>query len=133
MALTTEERERVRYHLGYANLQHGVVLSLGFTSPAQLLYTLDSAMNALLPEAEPGVRRCIQELDCIEDEKTRARASFVVQQAGNTVMRDPDHVMAAYDGQAAYWSQRLADTMGSVPNPVACHTLGGNGGVIEPG
>ena len=80
--LTPEERERCRYHLGYLNITEQVALSLGFPSASQLGFILESSMNNLLPEGEPGVRRALQELDCIEDQLSAMRPGLEAKKTG---------------------------------------------------
>ena len=134
MALSAEEKERIRYHLGYLNVSTPTAISLGFPTASQLQFIVESAMNNLLPEAEPGVRRAIQELDCIEDQQSQFRQSLEIVKSGNTVIRGPE-AFAELENQYRTWSQRLADTLGTPVNPFSLQhqqlgTMGG--GVVEP-
>lgn len=135
MPLDDREKERCRYHLGYLNVRTPVALGLGFPSASQLQFILESAMNDIMPEAEPGVRRAIQELDCIEDQLSSFRTSLQLRSSGGGVHFSGDDGMLALENQYKWWSQKLADTLGSPPNPFSLThqqlgTLGG--GVIEP-
>ena len=134
MALTVEEKARVRYHLGFINISTPLAISLGIPDASQLQFIVESAMNNILREAEPGVRRCIQELDCIEDQMSSFRTSLEVSQAGNTKLRGAD-AFIELEQQYKWWGQKLADTLGTPINPfsMAWQQLNpGGGGVIEP-
>jgi len=136
MALSLAERERVRYHLGYLSTELGASISLGIQTASQLLFILEANMGNILPEGEPGVRRCIQELDCIEDQQSSFRRSLEVKSTGDVHFRGSD-AFDELDIQYSRWVQRLADTLGSVVNPFSLQhqSLGtmGPSMVIEPG
>jgi hypothetical protein len=66
MALTDEERQRVRYHLGYPSVQPAASISFGLPRPQQTLFLVESAMNLLMPVAENEVRRIIGVMDGVE-------------------------------------------------------------------
>lgn len=116
MALSNAEKERVRYHLGYMSTNMSSSLSLGVPSVSQLQFILERQMVSLLVDAEPGVRRAIQELDCIEDQQSSFRRSLEVLSTGDVKIRGAD-AFAELDIQYSRWCQRLADTLGSTINP----------------
>lgn len=135
MALSSEERERCRYHLGYLNLSQQTAISLGFPSASQLGFILESSMNELLTVAEPGVRRAIQELDCIEDQMSSNRATLQLHSSGGGVKFSGDDGMLALENQYRWWRNKLSDTLGSPPNPFSLTNQNldhQSGGVIEP-
>ena len=135
MALDVNERERVRYHLGYLNLSDQVAISLGFPSASHLQFIAESSMNDLLPEGEPGVRRAIQELDCIEDQLSSFRTTLQLQASGGGVKFSGDDGMMALEQQYKWWRNKLSDTLGTPPNPFSLTNQqldGGSGGVVEP-
>lgn len=135
MALDANERERCRYHLGYLNLSQQTAISLGFPSASQLGFILESSMNELLVEAEPGVRRAIQELDCIEDQLSKFRTTLQLKSSGGGVQFSGDDGMLALEQQYKWWRNKLSDTLGSPPNPFSLTNQqldGSYGGVIEP-
>ncbi len=135
MPLNDAEKERCRYHLGYLNVRVPTALGLGFPSASQLMLILESSMNDLLPDAEPGVRRAIQELDCIEDQLSAFRPALQLKSSGGGVQFSGDEGLLALEGQYRWWSMKLADTLGTPVNPFSLThqqlgTLGG--GCIEP-
>lgn len=135
MPLDLNEKERVRYHLGFLNISPAGAIALGFPSSSQIQFIVDSALNSVLPEAEPGVRRAIQELDCIEDQLSVARTPLVLSAAGGGVKFRGADALIELENQYRWWAQSLADTLGTPVNPFSLKhqqlgTLGG--GVVEP-
>lgn len=116
MPLNADEKERVRYHLGYLNISQQTALGLGFPSASQLQFIVESSMNEVLPESEKTVRRAIQELDCIEDQLSTFRTSLEVTKSGNVGIRGPE-AFAELERQYGWWSGRLADNLGVPLNP----------------
>lgn len=134
--LNDPEKTAIRYHLGYLNITTPLAIALGFPTASHLQFIVESAMNSVILSAEPRVRRCIQELDCIEDQQSTFRTSLEVVKSGTTTIRGPD-AFAELDQQYRRWSQRLADLLGTPLNPFSAQhqdleTQGG-GQVIEPG
>lgn len=134
MALSDEERERCRYHLGYLNLNQQTAISLGFPSASHLGFILESSMNELLTVGEPGVRRAIQEMDCIEDQMSKFRTTLQLQSSGAGVKFSGDDGMQALEHQYLWWRNKLSDTLGSPPNPFSLtnQAMDQQSGVIEP-
>lgn len=133
--LNDGERERVRYHLGYLNVGAPRAISLGVPSASHPQFILESAMRDILPEAEPGVRRCIQELDCIEDQLSSFRGSLEVKRTGGGVELRGAEAFQILEDQYVSWASQLADTLGCPLNPFGkrLERFGaGPGTVIEP-
>lgn len=132
MALSAEERAKVRYHLGYLNTSAGAAISLGVPSANQTGFILESAMNTILPESEFLVRRAVAELDCIEGQLSEARTRLSTQKVDEIVFRgdETDQLESQYD----YWSKTLADIFGVPINPFSKkhQRLAGEVFVIEP-
>lgn len=136
MPLNEAEKERVRYHLGYQNVGKLRTVSVGSPHATMPMWILESNMNDLLPAGEPGVRRCIQELDCIEDQLSQTRASLAVRRTAAGVELDGAAAMDALREAYVDWVGKLADTLGAPINPfsMALTRFGaGPGTVIEPG
>lgn len=136
MPLSIEEKERVRYHLGYINAAQAPTIMAGTLQARSVQLMLEAMFSNLLVEAEPGIRRAICELDKIEDEQSAVRAMFGVKKVGG---QEFDAIAALEALQDSYrqWSQRLADGMGVVVNPYSLKhrelaTNGLSDTVIEP-
>lgn len=141
MALSDDEKERVRYHMGYHGIEFKTSLTLGTPSVTQSLFILESALGDLQPVAEKSVRRAVQELDCLEDLMSKATATVEVKStggasAGGVRFRDGYETWDILDGQYARWLTKLGDTLGSPLAPFGQHNnvyLGlGAASVIEP-
>jgi hypothetical protein len=133
MALTDAEKARVRYHLGYTNIADPVAYSLGVPQATQLQVTLELNFDKLAPEGEPFVRRCLAELDCIEQQKSDFRQSLEFKRTGSVEFRGSE-AFAELDIQYKDWRAKLADVVGSYPNPTSIFDNQGAlaGGVVEP-
>jgi len=135
VALNDAEKERVRYHMGYLNVGVPRTISLGVPSAGQPQFILESAMNDILPDGEPGVRRCIQELDCIEDQLSKFRSSLEVKKTGGGVELRGREAFDILGDQYVDWASQLADTLGSPLNPFGQRLArfgAGPGTVLEP-
>lgn len=141
MALSDDEKERVRYHMGYHGIAFKKSLTLGTPAVTQSLFILDSALIDLLPVAEKSVRRAIQQLDCLEDQMSDATQTAEIKStggasAGGVRYRDGYETFDIYDGQYYRWLTKLADTVGSPIAPFGQHNnsyLGvGSASVREP-
>ena len=91
--------------------------------------------------AEKSVRRAIQELDCLEDLRSKSTQTADVlstggASAGGVRFRNGYEAWDIYDGQSTYWMTKLADTLGSPLAPFGQYNnlvLGlGGPSVVEP-
>jgi hypothetical protein len=130
MALTTAERERVRYHLGYLNTAPAASVSLGFPRAGQPLFLVEMAMNLLLPEAEDRVREHLAVLDNIEGQLKDSTCRLAAKVVGEITVnnQEPDMLEKEY----RRWQGRLARQLGVNPNPYDPSSSGGGGGINVP-
>jgi hypothetical protein len=133
MALTDAEQARVRYHLGYTNIDDPFAMSLGVPQATQFQFTLELNFAKLAPEGEPFVRRCIHELDCIEQQLSDFRQSLEFKRTGTVEYRGSE-AFAELDIQYKRWRAKLSDALGTYPNPTSILDNQGAlaGGVVEP-
>lgn len=110
MALTTAERERVRYHLGYPQTGPVATIQYGLVRPIQTAFMIETAMNNLIAEAEPRVRELIVACDDIECLLREASKRLLASQIDGIVLRDkePQRLEEEY----LRWAGRLADIFG---------------------
>jgi hypothetical protein len=110
MALTDDERQRVRYHLGYMSVTAAVQITYGIAKPAQTLFLVELAMNNLMGVAEDKVRQILGIMDGIECRLVDAQDRFLAESIDQLKLRDnePDKLEAEY----RRWGGRLADTLG---------------------
>lgn len=110
MAFTLDERARIRRHLGYPNTSPSAAMAFGIPIPIETLFLVESAMDKLLPQGEPDVRRFLGELDNIECQMSAARQFLPVSNIDGTAIR-PDHI-PMLENEYSRWQNRLADTLG---------------------
>lgn len=133
MALTQEERARIRYHLGFPNVGNQTILALGVPAAGHPAFLLETTMNNVLPEAEPTLRGLIKQCDCVEAQLADARSRLKASVAGNVVLRGPEELEALED-QYDYWTDALVDVFGVNKNPFSKkhQRVGGEYIVINP-
>jgi hypothetical protein len=133
MALTDAEKARVRYHLGYTNIDDAFAMSLGVPQATSLQATLELNFDKLSPQGEPFVRQCICELDTIERQMSDFRQSLEFKSTGSVQFRGSE-AFAELDIQYKRWRAKLSDIIGSYPNPTSILDNQGAlaGGVVEP-
>lgn len=113
--LTDDEKERVRYHLGYPQVQPAAAMTFGLPTPVQTLFLVDSAMNRLIQHAEDRVRKILTILDGIEDKLVDAQDRLAAERLEELTLREdePNRLEAEY----LRWAQRLANMLGVPPYP----------------
>ncbi|MCK9513071.1 MAG: hypothetical protein M0R28_17845 [Pigmentiphaga sp.] len=131
MALTDAEKARIRYHLGYTNVNDTFALGFGVPQGNTFQRPLELHFDNVDRNAEPFVRQCIHELDCIEQQRSKFRESLEFESAGNVKFRG-SAAFAELDVQYQQWQAKLGDILGSYPNPTSVANNLGSGGVVEP-
>lgn len=120
--LTEEEKERVRYHLGYmatsfGSQQAAASIAFGIPRPVQTMFLVEEAIQNLLTNAFAidRVRRVLFTLDDIEEKLRSATCILVAEQVGELKLRGakrgethPDLLEREY----VRWAKRLADILG---------------------
>lgn len=122
MPLSDQEKERVRYHLGYMGTSFGgdqaaASLTYGIPRPAQTMFLLESAIQTMLtnPYTLERVRKLLCILDKVEAQIEAAACQLGVESVGGIKMRSaepgrthPDLLEREY----VRWAKRLADVLG---------------------
>lgn len=109
---TANEKEQIRYHMGYLQVGPAASISYGIPAPIQTLFLLESAMDRLInTAAEDRVRRLITVLDQIECRELDALDRLKVDQVDNVTIRktETDELEKEY----CRWASKLADTLGA--------------------
>lgn len=110
MALTDEEKQRVRYFLGYPSVTPAVGITFGVPRPIQTLFLVELAMNNLLSVAEDKVRSILNIMDGIECRLVDAQERLAAKSLDNLTMRADE--TDALEAEYYRWGGRLADTLG---------------------
>lgn len=116
ISLTEQDKEAIRYHLGYNNIQPSTSISLGFPSTNQQLYLVETAMERLINQnAVSRVQRIIGELNSIEDQISDSRKRLKAQQLGELKIRnsnDEATESTLLADEYCDWAQQLASQLG---------------------
>ena len=132
--LTEEEKGRIRYHLGYPNIQQNTQIALGFPAAGHTQFILETAMNRIRPSGEPLLRRALNECECIDAQLAQARRQRIQTAAvSDIILRGPEELSALED-QYDLWTDKLCDILGCTKNPFS-HThqrIRGEIYVVEP-
>jgi len=114
--LTVGEKERIRYHLGYANLAQATVLHVGgIPAPYPQSWQIEANLNKILAESEPRVRDLLKKLDETEEQIFCAQKDLGASQVGNITinLNQIANLKQAY----RYWQGALATLTMTVVNP----------------
>lgn len=110
MPLDAAEKERIRYHLGYPEVQPAASLQFGIPRPIQTAFLVESAMGLLIEEAVDRARRIIKIMDDLELKLIDAQDRLAAIQLSDLHLREnePDQLEHEY----VRWGYRLADLVG---------------------
>ena len=110
MSFSPEEKERIRYHLGYLNVSAAASLQFGLSSPTQMLFMVESAMEKVLPVGEDRIRSHVSFMDKIECAMMEGIDFLPANRLGDMEIRKT-HI---HDLEDEYyrWANRLAGQLG---------------------
>jgi hypothetical protein len=111
------EKERIRYHMGYLNVQPASSISFGIPIPIQTLFLLEFAMDQILPEAEDRVRKLLVILDNIECRMIEGQQYLVVNAVDDIKIRADQ--LDRLEDEYSRWAARMADELGAPLYPGA--------------
>lgn len=110
MALTDEERQKVRYHLGYLSVAPAASLNFGMPRPIQTIFLVELAMDNILPVAIDKIRQIVGIMDGIECRLVDAQDRLSATSLDNLSLRRDE--TDALEAEYYRWGGRLADTLG---------------------
>ncbi len=118
MAFTAEEKESIRYHLGYLNQTAASSLAFGQPVPLQTLFILDSAMDRVLNvAAEDRIRTMLNVLDKIECTMVEAIDRLAAKQLDTLQLNEKE--IDRLEFEYYRWAGRIATQMGVPLYPYA--------------
>lgn len=120
-----EEKNRLRYHLGYLVVQPVLTIQLGVPAVSQTGFLLEAAMDRVPLSAAGMVRGLLSKLDVIEDDMFRARRRLAARELGELTL-NPDNEIGQLEGEHDRWAKRLADLLGVMPNPYSQRQFSGD-------
>ena len=115
MSLTAEEKVKVRHHLGYLNVANAFTFVFGIPAAVQTQFTVEGAMDRILADAEPEVRRQLRILDKIEELDVENLEDVEASEVGE-IKLDPKFYEKRWK-QYERWRRSLANLFGIAPNP----------------
>lgn len=127
MAVTEAEKVKIRHHLGYLNVAQSQTFVLGFPAGVQTQFVIEGAMNRILLEAEPEMRRQVAVLDNIEAQILEDQELLAVTKVDEIDIREDEfkRLLDQYD----YWRRALSNLLGVMPNPFDQRFAGLAGGI----
>lgn len=125
MALTELEKVQVRKHLGYLNVAEAFTFVLGTPAGVETQFIVEGAVRRILVEAEPSLRKCLCELEQLEDAKQQIALDAGVSKVGNIEQRNTKEALAAVDMQLDNKRGELANYFGIYRNPFDKRRSGG--------
>lgn len=111
MPLDDAEKERVRYHLGYPEVQPAASIQFGVPKPIQTAFLVEQAMNNLIDAALPRVRSIIKIMDDVETKLVEAQDRLAAIQLSDLKLRDDEP--SQLEKEYVRWGYRLADIVGA--------------------
>lgn len=110
MSLSLDERSRVRYHLGYMEVQPAAAIVYGIPRPVQTLFLVEEAMTMLMETGVNRIRRVLGIMDGIEVKLVEAQDRLAADALGDLKIRAQETEMLEKEYQR--WGWRLADILG---------------------
>lgn len=132
-ALNEQEKERIRYHMGYMETSYAASVQFGLARPIQTMFILDQAMGLLTnPFALDRARRVLDTLDNLECQLQAAVKTTMVSNMGTMNL----HPLAAQgklatdsiEREYVRWARRLADILGAPLYPYSARFVTGGPG-----
>ena len=127
LRLNEQDRARVRYFMGYPNVDPHQAIQLGFPAATQAMFLVEQAMENLLPEAVERVLKIVTVLERIEAQEIDSLCRLKAQQLGDMKLRNDNDEATEGDklrGEAEAWKKRLASVLGAPLNVHQTQTTG---------
>jgi len=133
MALNKQEKAAIRYFFEYSQVTLGAALSLGLPDKTQLNFILELNMQNVLPESEPFIRRCLQDLACIEDQMSTFRRSLPLRGVVGSVQYRTGDALDDLRMEYRSWLYQLASILGAPVSPFGQRMglFGHDGGIVH--
>lgn len=119
---TEEEKDRIRYHLGYmatsfGGSQAGAAIQYGIPIPIETMFLVEDAIQVLLTNvyAADRIRRILRVLDNLEEQLVDATCTFAAAKLGEITLRGAKAGETHTDmleREYVRWATRLADVLG---------------------
>lgn len=131
MPLTDEQKDKVRYHLGYTGLSLVGTLSFGGVVVQQMAFLLEKNLTNLRESMVPIVQQLICNLDELDCLLMQAARDGRIVRTGGGVQINLDQA-AAVKAQYVDWAGRLADQFSVTFDPLSRRFAAASSGVNVP-
>jgi hypothetical protein len=114
-ACTPQEKVRVRHHMGYLNVAEAFTFVMGTPAGVETQFLIEGALNRLLDDAMPELRRILAACDQVEQQMLEYVEALGVSKLGQIEI-DPklqQKLRSEYDR----WVAALANLLGVPRNP----------------
>jgi hypothetical protein len=115
MALTPEEKTRVRHHTGYVGVAAVYTFVFGVPAAVQTQFSIEGAMDNILAESEELVRKHLAILDKIQMQQIDDLELLALLEA-DEIKFNPDE-QKKLDREYFKWVGSLCNLFGCIPNP----------------
>lgn len=127
MDLTEDQKNRILYFLGYPDWQAlAQSIQLGFPAASQPLFLVYSAFQKISQRSVQTILKALCNCEDIECQLSDARSRMKATRIGEMTLNAEETRMLY--GQLTFWTRRLADALGVVPNPYSQMNYLGTGG-----
>lgn len=118
-ALSEQEKVWIRHYCGYLNVQEAQTFVLGTPASVETQFIIEGAMNRVLSEALPLIRRIMTVLDQIEQQMIQNLELLQITQIDTIRVNStgPDKEQAQLKKQYLYWLGALCNALGIAQNP----------------
>lgn len=113
--ITPHERVRIRHHMAFMNVAEAATFVLGSPAAVETSFLIEPAMDKVLVEAVPELRRILGVLDRIEAQKVEDLEVLVVTKVGSIDINGSEQ--SALDREYAIWQGKLSNLLGVPANP----------------
>lgn len=124
-SLTGEEKSRVRHHLGFLGVQVAQTFVFNFPTPIETQFAVEGAMDRVLEDELPQVRRHLAILDKFEQQMIDDVELMAINRIDTIEVNQKEQaqLLVVYD----YWRKSLANLFGVTVNPSDQRFMGGMG------
>jgi hypothetical protein len=113
---TEDERDAILRFLGFPNwAQLAQSVQLGFPAASQPLFLVFDSFDRIRPPSRARVRQDLCRALEVEEQIAQSNSRVKTSKVGEVTIRVDE--FEALTKRLAYWTKRIADTLGVVPNP----------------
>jgi hypothetical protein len=113
--LSLTERSSIRHHMGYINVSDVWTFLLGSPAALETTFVIEGAMNVILDEALPRVRKILSVLEAMEQQNEDDLELLAVSSLGDIDVNPKE--LRMLEGQYDKWVAKLANVLGVPRNP----------------